>query len=156
MSIADYYRSRYRKIAQAMREIDRVGDTINQTLCTLEWFKKAKPLVNDYILIARNESEILRGDPDYLTIVEARRLVKRASSGHARANLVRRRRKQLEADFLGDWDVDTEDARTAWKGLDELARRSVIGLYALSSDMPEGAAVCDAARSPTTGRRARC
>jgi hypothetical protein len=68
MSIADYYRSRYRKIAQAMREIDRVGDTINQTLCTLDWFKKARPLVDDYILIARNESEILRGDPDYLTI----------------------------------------------------------------------------------------
>ena len=68
MSIADYYRSRYRKIAQAMREIDRVGDTINQTLCTLDWFKNAKPLVDDYILIARNESEILRGDPDYLTI----------------------------------------------------------------------------------------
>ena len=51
-----------------MREIDRVGDTINQTLCTLDWFKDAKPLVDDYILIARNESEILRGDPDYLTI----------------------------------------------------------------------------------------
>lgn len=68
MSIADYYSSRYRKIAQAMREIDRIGDTIDQTLCSLQWFADAKPLVDDYILIARNECEILRGDPDYLTI----------------------------------------------------------------------------------------
>ncbi len=68
MSIGDYYCSRYRKIAQAMRELDHIGDIINQTLCSLEWFAKAKPLVDDYILIARNESEILRGDPDYLTI----------------------------------------------------------------------------------------
>ncbi len=68
MPIADYYCSRYRKIAQAMREIDRIGETINQTLCNLEWFSQAKPLVEDFIVIAKNESEILRSDPDYLTI----------------------------------------------------------------------------------------
>ena len=68
MPIADYYRSRYRKIAQAMRAIDQVGETINTTLCSLDWFKDAKPLVDDFILIAKNESEILRSDPDYLTI----------------------------------------------------------------------------------------
>ena len=68
MSIDDYYCSRYRKIAQAMREIDRVGATINQAICSLEWFSGAEALVDDYILIAKNESEILRGDPDYLTV----------------------------------------------------------------------------------------
>lgn len=68
MSIADYYHSRYRKIAQAMRAIDEVGAHINNTLSTLPWFEGAKPLVDDFILIARNESEILRGDPDYLII----------------------------------------------------------------------------------------
>lgn len=68
MTIKDYYCSRYRKIAQAMKEIDRVGNTINRSISSLEWFSGVKPLVDDYILIARNESEILRGDPDYLTI----------------------------------------------------------------------------------------
>ena len=68
MSIEDYYCSRYRKIAQAMREIDRVGETINLSICDLDWFKDARHLVDDFIVIAKNESEILRGDPDYLTI----------------------------------------------------------------------------------------
>ncbi len=68
MSIAEYYCSRYRKIAQAMREIDRVGETINLSICDLDWFKDARHLVDDFIVIAKNESEILRGDPDYLTI----------------------------------------------------------------------------------------
>ena len=68
MPIYDYYQSRYRKISQAMREIDLVGANINETLCSLSWFEEAKPLVDDYILIAKNESEILRSDPDYLTI----------------------------------------------------------------------------------------
>lgn len=68
MSIADYYCSRYRKIAQAMAEIDEVGETINKTLCSLEWFRETGPLVEDFILIAKNESEILRSDPDYLDV----------------------------------------------------------------------------------------
>ena len=68
MSIADYYCSRYRKIAQAMREIDRVGETIKQTICHLKWFDGAGELVDDFILIAKNESEVLRSDPDYLKI----------------------------------------------------------------------------------------
>ncbi len=68
MSIADYYCSRYRKIAQAMREIDRVGETIQATLCCLQWFSQAKPLVEDFIGIAKYECEILRSDPNYLAI----------------------------------------------------------------------------------------
>lgn len=68
MSIAEYYCSRYRKIAQAMREIDRIGDTIQETLCCLPWFTEAKPLVEDFIRIAKYECEILRSDPNYLAI----------------------------------------------------------------------------------------
>jgi hypothetical protein len=68
MSITDYYCSRYRKIAQAMGEIDLVGSTINETLSCLAWFNGTEPLVDDFILIAKNESEILRSDPDYLTV----------------------------------------------------------------------------------------
>lgn len=68
MSIADYYCSRYRKIAQAMREIDKIGENIHKSICCLDWFADSGPLVDDFILIAKNECEILRGDPDYLTI----------------------------------------------------------------------------------------
>ena len=68
MSIADYYCSRYRKIAQAMREIDQIGLEIQRSICCLEWFTGSGELVDDFILIAKNESEILRGDPDYLTV----------------------------------------------------------------------------------------
>ncbi len=68
MPIADYYCSRYRKIAQAMREIDQVGAVIKETFCHLDWFRGAEPLIDDFILIAKNESEILRSDPDYVTV----------------------------------------------------------------------------------------
>ncbi len=68
MSIADYYCSRYRKIAQAMREIDCIGETIQSTLCYLHWFSRATPLIDDFINIAKCECEILRGDPKYLKV----------------------------------------------------------------------------------------
>ena len=68
MSIADYYCSRYRKIAQAMREIDRVGEIIQSTFCCLHWFSQATPLVEDFIAIAKCECEILRSDSNYLTV----------------------------------------------------------------------------------------
>ena len=68
MTIEDYYFSRYRKIAQAMREIDKVGQEIQSSICCLDWFNGSGELVDDFILIARNESEILRSDRDYLTI----------------------------------------------------------------------------------------
>lgn len=68
MSIADYYQSRYRKIAQAMRAIDQIGAAIQQTFCHLPWFQAAAPLVADFIAVAKHESEILRRDADYLII----------------------------------------------------------------------------------------
>ncbi len=68
MSMADYYCSRYRKIAQAMRDIDQIGLEIKRSICCLEWFEGSRELIDDFILIAKNESEILRSDPDYLTI----------------------------------------------------------------------------------------
>ena len=68
MTLADYYCSRYRKIAQAMREIDLVGETIRETFCQLDWFEGSRELVDDFIDIAKSESEILRSDPDYISI----------------------------------------------------------------------------------------
>ena len=68
MPIADYYRSRYRKIAQALKEIDQIGTVLKETLCHLDWFRSAEPLIDDFILLAKNQSEILKRDPDYVTI----------------------------------------------------------------------------------------
>ncbi len=68
MSIADYYLSRYRKIAQAMKEIDQIGEIINVTICALPWFKGSYPLIEGFIQVAKSESEVLRSDPDYLRI----------------------------------------------------------------------------------------
>ncbi|MYB35230.1 MAG: hypothetical protein F4X92_08970, partial [Gammaproteobacteria bacterium] len=68
MSIADYYLSRYRKIAQAMKEIDQIGEIIDMTVCSLPWFEGSYPLVEGFIEVAKSESEVLRSDPDYLRI----------------------------------------------------------------------------------------
>ena len=68
MAISDYYTSRYRKIAQAMREIDQIGACIHEALHCLPWFIDALPLMDDFIRIAKNECELLRSDPDYFSI----------------------------------------------------------------------------------------
>ncbi len=68
MPIADYYSSRYRKIALAMKEIDCLGEAIKQTLSCHSCFHEALPLIDDFIEIAKKESEILRSDLDYYRI----------------------------------------------------------------------------------------
>lgn len=68
MTLADYYHSRYRKVAQAMREIDRVGATLHHTLGGLPWFADCGALVDDFITIAKNECEIFRSDSSYYRI----------------------------------------------------------------------------------------
>ena len=68
MPIADYYTSRYRKIAQAMREIDCIGEALKQTLSIHDSFEDVMPLIDDFMMIARKESEILRSDTDYYKV----------------------------------------------------------------------------------------
>ena len=68
MSSEDYYHSRYRKVAQAMREIDRIGEVLHQTLCSRAWFDGAGALVDAFITIAKKECEIFRSDPDYYRV----------------------------------------------------------------------------------------
>ena len=68
MSIEEYYHSRYRKIAQAMRAIDRIGEVLHQTLCSSPWFDGAAELVDDFISIAKKECEIIRSDPSYYQV----------------------------------------------------------------------------------------
>lgn len=68
MSLEDYYNSRYRKVAQAMRAINRIGEVLHQTMCNRPWFKGAGELVDDFISIAKKECEIFRSDPDYYRV----------------------------------------------------------------------------------------
>lgn len=68
MPIADYYLSRYRKVAQAMQQIDQIGEVLQGALCNLPWFAGAGELVDDFIRIAKKECEIFRSDPDYYRV----------------------------------------------------------------------------------------
>ncbi len=68
MPISEYYTSRYRKIALAMAEIDCIGEGLKQTLIVHNCFQDALPLIDNFVVIAKKESEILRSDPDYYQI----------------------------------------------------------------------------------------
>ncbi len=68
MPIADYYTSRYRKIAQAMKEIDCIGASLKQTLSIHPCFDEVPPLIDDFIEIAKRECEILRSDSSYYQV----------------------------------------------------------------------------------------
>ena len=64
-SIAAYYESRYVKIAQAMAAIDNVADHMVSTFKAIPGFDKAEDGILDYARAARQESEIMKSDPDF-------------------------------------------------------------------------------------------
>lgn len=68
MSIADYYTSRYRKIASAMQAIDTIGEALKHTLSSHDCFSDALLLIDDFIEVAKRESEIIRSDPRYYLV----------------------------------------------------------------------------------------
>ena len=61
--IADYYESRYIKIAQTMAAIDDVTDKIAQVIRTNAAFDGAEQLLNAFSLAANHEIEIMKTDP---------------------------------------------------------------------------------------------
>lgn len=68
MPIATYYTSRYRKIAQAMREIDSIGETLKQTLSSHSCFDEVSGLIDDFIVVSKKVSELLRSDNYYYQV----------------------------------------------------------------------------------------
>ena len=64
-SIAAYYESRYVKIAQAMQAIDDVADHMVSTFKAIPGFDEAEDGILDYARAARQESEIMKSDPDF-------------------------------------------------------------------------------------------
>ena len=63
MSMADCYESRYAKIAQTMRDIDRIADALVAQIEGDERLRGAKPLVRAFARAAKEETETMRTDP---------------------------------------------------------------------------------------------
>lgn len=62
-SIEDFYTSRYVKMAQAMRDIDRIGAAIIDTFVGSSQITHIAPKVHDMTEAAKRKCEILRTDP---------------------------------------------------------------------------------------------
>jgi hypothetical protein len=63
MPIADFYQSRFIKIAQGMREIDQVAACMIEEFCQREMFYGLEQLIVDYAEAARHAAETMKKDP---------------------------------------------------------------------------------------------
>ncbi|MGI9335991.1 MAG: hypothetical protein ACR2RL_22820 [Gammaproteobacteria bacterium] len=63
MPIADFYRSRYLKIAQTMRDIDKLAEHIVALFTDEPGFADIDGAVLEFAQVAKLESEIMRSDP---------------------------------------------------------------------------------------------
>ncbi|MBN2887073.1 MAG: cobalamin biosynthesis protein [Chromatiaceae bacterium] len=61
--IADFYRSRYIKIAMTMRDIDRIAAALKDTFAPSRQIPNIDPLVDALATTAKRKCEILRTDP---------------------------------------------------------------------------------------------
>ena len=66
--IEEFYESRYIKISQTKRDIDRIADTMVSTFSGIPVFARIEPVVRDLAHIARIKTETLRTDPDIFEI----------------------------------------------------------------------------------------
>ncbi|MDH3635255.1 MAG: hypothetical protein OES20_11160 [Gammaproteobacteria bacterium] len=63
MPIADFYESRFIKIAQGMREIDLVANCMIDVFCSRPLFEGLDELIIDYATAARQAAETMKKDP---------------------------------------------------------------------------------------------
>lgn len=68
MSIANFYETRYVKIAMTMQNIDRVADHMRACVRNDPRFDGLEPLIEDYANKARRKCEILRTDEDLFDV----------------------------------------------------------------------------------------
>ena len=66
--LQDFYESRYLKMAQAMRDVDRIADVLVAALTPLPMFTGIEPLIRECAAAARAKIETLRTDPDIFDI----------------------------------------------------------------------------------------
>ncbi len=61
-TIADYYESRFIKVAQTMNNIDLLAKTIKTTFCDRSEFVQLAPLIDTYASAAKHECETMKSD----------------------------------------------------------------------------------------------
>lgn len=66
--IEEFYESRYIKIGQTKRDIDRIADTMVATFTRIPAFALIEPLIRDFARAARIKTETLRTDPDIFDV----------------------------------------------------------------------------------------
>ncbi len=68
LSGQEFYESRYVKISQTMRDIDRINSVLNETLAPFDIFADAWPLLADFAVQAKYNCEVMKIDPHYFSI----------------------------------------------------------------------------------------
>ena len=63
MPVADFYKSRLVKIAQSMRDIDLIAESMIDVFCSRPLFAEIKDLIVDYAAAARETAETMKKDP---------------------------------------------------------------------------------------------
>jgi len=63
MPVADFYKSRFIKIAQSMRDIDMVAECMIEVFCSRALFAEIKESIVDYAAAARQIAETMKKDP---------------------------------------------------------------------------------------------
>ena len=63
MPVADFYQSRFIKIAQGMRDIDKVARCMKEEFSDIEMFAGLEQLIVDYATAARHAAETMKIDP---------------------------------------------------------------------------------------------
>jgi hypothetical protein len=66
--IEEFYESRYIKISQTKRDIDRIANTMVDTFTRIPAFARIEPVVRDFAHTARIKTETLRTDPDIFEV----------------------------------------------------------------------------------------
>ena len=66
--IEEFYKSRYIKIAQAMRGIDRIADELTGTFARLPMFAGVEPMIRDFAAAAKVKCETLRTELDIFDV----------------------------------------------------------------------------------------
>lgn len=66
--LEDFYESRYIKIGQSLRDIDRIAGVMQETFVRIPTFAGAEPLIRDFAWAAQRKTETLRTDPQIFDV----------------------------------------------------------------------------------------
>ncbi len=66
--LEDFYESRYIKIGQSMRDIERIGAAMIANFTRIPAFARIDGLIRDFVEAAKVKTEILRTDPDVFDV----------------------------------------------------------------------------------------